>query len=279
MQYERKRLFILSMRIRNGKREGATMSLIQTYGDFAAFYDQLMTDVDYDAWAQYLLGLLQQNGILPGETVLDCACGTGEITLRLHKAGYHMTGADLSERMLEIAQQKARKAGAKIAFVRQSLQSISVHKPVSAVTCACDGENYLLSEADVLAFFTGANRALKNGGMLLFDISSAYKLEHILGGQTFGEDEKDCTYLWQNCFDPKARLLEMRLAFFAPDGRGAYTRFDERHVQRAHTPEELITLLQQAGFAVEGVYDAFTKEAPNAKSERIQFVARKMSAV
>ena len=253
--------------------------MTQAYEKFAAYYDRLMADVDYSAWADYLVALLQENGVLPEQTVLDCACGTGEITLRLHRAGYRTTGADASESMLERAQQKARKSGAKIAFVQQTLQSICVHKPVSAITCACDGVNYLLSREDVLAFFSGANRALKEGGLLLFDVSSAYKLEHILGGQMFGEDEPECTYLWQNCFDPESRLLEMRLAFFTPDGKGAYNRFDERHVQRAHTQAELTELLQRAGFLVEGVYDAFTKQPPQADSERIQFVARKVATI
>jgi ubiquinone/menaquinone biosynthesis C-methylase UbiE len=165
--------------------------MTKAYEEFAAYYDRLMADVDYDRWAKYLLELLQANGVEPDQSILDCACGTGEITLRLHKAGYRMTGADVSARMLEIAQQKARKAGAKIAFVQQQLQQLSVHKPVAAITCACDGVNYLLSPEDVSAFFTGANRALKNGGLLLFDISSEYKLEKILGGQTFGEDEPE----------------------------------------------------------------------------------------
>ena len=251
----------------------------RAYDEFAAYYDRLMADVDYDAWAAYLAGLLREGGVLPEQAVLDCACGTGEITLRLHKAGYRMTGADVSETMLAQAQQKARKAGAKIAFVRQAMQELCVHKPVSAITCACDGVNYLLTLNDVSQFFSGANRALKEGGLLLFDISSAYKLEKILGGQTFGEDEQDCTYLWQNCFDEQSSLLEMRLAFFTPDGKGAYNRFDERHVQRAHTQQELTALLEQTGFSVEGVYDAFTRNPALEQSERIQFVARKTRSV
>lgn len=256
-------------------KKEAENTLLQAYNAFAALYDPLMADVDYAEWTNYLLELLQLGDILPGEPILDCACGTGEITIRLQKAGYQLTGADLSPRMLEIAQQKARKAGAKITFVCQPMQKICVHKPVSAINCACDGVNYLLSDADVDDFFSGANQALKDGGLLLFDISSAYKLEHVLGGQTFGEDRKDCTYLWQNYYDPKSRLLEMRLAFFTPDGNGAYQRFDERHVQRAHTQQEMIAALERGGFDVIGVYDAFTKTAPKDASERIQFVAKK----
>ncbi len=255
----------------------AAKKMAQAYDEFAAYYDRLMADVDYTVWADYLAQLLQSFGVLPGQPVFDCACGTGEITLRLDRAGYRMTGADCSERMLEIAATKARKAGATIAFIRQQMQQIRLHKPVSAITCACDGVNYLLTQKDVLAFFRGANNALRDQGVLLFDVSSAYKLAHILDGQTFGEDEAACTYLWQNCFDPQTRLLEMRLAFFTPDGKGTYKRFDERHVQRAHTQQELTELLTQAGFSVEGIYDAFTKDAPNLLSERIQFAARKVS--
>ena len=261
-----------------GKRR-RQREMAQSYQEFAAYYDRLMMDVDYGAWASYLLELLQSCGVKPEQSILDCACGTGELTLHLHKAGYRMTGADASTHMLEQAAAKARKAGAKIAFVQQQLQKIGVHKPVSAITCACDGVNYLLTREDVLAFFQGANRALRDYGVLLFDISSAYKLEHILGGQTFGEDEADCTYLWQNCFDPKARLLEMRLAFFTPNGAGAYRRFDERHVQRAHEVDALTRLLEEAGFAILGVYDAFTKNAALSTSERIQFVAQKTRQV
>ena len=248
------------------------------YGEFAAVYDRLMTDVDYKSWSNYICALLKSGGVLPGSSVLDCACGTGEITLRLQKEGYLLTGADRSEQMLELAQLKARKAGQRIPFICQDMRKISLHKPVHAINCACDGVNYLLSDADLDAFFSSAYDALIDGGLLLFDVSSAYKLEHVLGGQTYGEDRTDCTYLWQNCFDPKSGLLEMRLNFFVPDGQGKYTRFDERHVQRAHELKAILAALERAGFHIVGVYNAFTTEPPKDNSERIQLVARKGAA-
>ena len=249
--------------------------MTQAYEEFAAVYDRLMADVDYSAWADYLIALLEKNGVLSTDAVLDAACGTGEVTLRLQRAGYRLTGADRSERMLEVAQRKCRTAGFRIPFICQDLRALSLHKPASAITCVCDGVNYLLSGTDLAEFLSAANRSLKQDGLLLFDISSAYKLEHVLGGQTFGDDDPACTYLWQNCFDPKTRLLEMRLSVFQPDGGGAYRRFDERHVQRAHTETEIETALESAGFSVEGKYGAFTMDAPKPQSERIQFVAQK----
>ena len=243
------------------------------YGRFAAVYDSLMRSVDYDAWAEYIVSILAEHNVHPGDSILDCACGTGELSIRLSKRGFFVTGIDRSEEMLGIAQKKARLAGQKIPFVCQDMRALALHKPVSAVVCACDGVNYLLSKKDVSSFFSSVHAALKPSGALLFDVSSAYKLECVLGGQTYGEDTSDCAYLWQNAFDPESRLIEMNLSFFVPDGAGKYSRFTERHVQRAHTTEELLEALGKAGYSNCRAYEAFSKNEPNAASERIQFSA------
>lgn len=245
------------------------------YGRFAAVYDSLMRSVNYDTWAAYIVSLLAEQNVHPGDFILDCACGTGELSIRLSKLGFLVTGVDRSEEMLEIAQKKARLVGQKIPFVCQDMRALSLHKPVSAVVCACDGVNYLLTKKDVSSFFNSAFAALKPNGALLFDVSSAYKLECVLGGQTYGEDTSECAYLWQNAFDPESRLIEMNLSFFVPDGAGKYTRFTERHVQRAHTVEELQSVLVKSGFTDCRAYEAFTRIEPNAASERIQFSAGK----
>ncbi len=248
------------------------------YERFAGVYDELMQDVDYDAWAGYVVGLLQEYGATGDDAVFDCACGTGALSLRLAKAGYRVTGFDRSAAMLGRAQAKARSAGLSIPFVCLDMRSLAAHRPAKAVTCACDGVNYLLSAADAEAFFRSAHSVLQEDGLLLFDVSSPYKLEHVLGGSTFGEDRTECAYLWRNAFDPQSRLLEMDLTFFLPDGRGTYERYFERHVQRAHTAAELTGAISRAGFEPLAVYEAFTKREPVPESERLQFVARKRAA-
>ncbi|MEA5059528.1 MAG: class I SAM-dependent methyltransferase [Candidatus Pelethousia sp.] len=242
----------------------------EAYGQFASLYDPLMREVDYDGWAAYLASFLP-----PGLAVADCACGTGEITLRLAHKGFRMIGVDISTDMLEVAAGKARKAGLPIPFICQDMRQLALHKPCGAVVCACDGVNYLDSPEAAFRFFRAAWNALEPEGLLLFDVSSAYKISHVLSCNTFAEEQEACAYIWRNAYDDRNRLLEMELTFFKREEGGLYRRFTERHLQRAHSRQELLKALDRAGFEA-CVYDAFTKEPPKEKSERLQFVARRI---
>lgn len=239
------------------------------YENFAALYDPLMGDVDYNMWADYIASFLPEGRL----NIVDCGCGTGEITLRLAGLGHQLTGVDISEEMLMIAAQKARKAARHIPFVRQDMRKLSLHRKVDAVVSACDGVNYLLDSGEVREFLDSAFRCLKPGGMLLFDISSEYKLSHILGCNTFAEDDGERAYIWKNCYDPQSRLVEMELSFFVREGE-QYRRFQEIHIQRAHIQAEITELMGAAGFEPE-CYEAFSRDAVGEETERIQFVGRK----
>lgn len=241
------------------------------YGKFASVYDSLMTDFDRDAWAEYLLSFIPN-----GASVAECACGTGEMSLRLAKAGRRVTASDISEQMLYEAAKKQREAGlanADLRFVRMDMRRLALHRKVDFVVACCDGVNYLTSPADVRAFFRAAHDSLVPGGMLLFDVSSRYKLSEVLGCNCFVDNGEETAYLWQNVYDESSKLIRMELSFFKKQG-ALYERFDETHIQRAHSEREIGSWLDNAGFEYEA-YRAFTREPVSPNDERIQFAARK----
>lgn len=239
------------------------------YGKFAGLYDPLMKDVDYDRWAGYIASFLPEGSL----RIADCACGTGEMTLRLAKLGHTLTGVDISDDMLRVASEKARKAALKIPFICQDMAKLTLHRPQDAIVCACDGVNYLDSIEDAAEFFAAAYNALKPKGMLLFDISSKYKLERVLDCNTFAEDDGERAYIWKNCYDPESRLISMELSFYEKQG-DMYRRFEEKHIQRAHGEDELISAMERAGFDAKA-YSFLTMENTKEDDLRIQFIGRK----
>jgi SAM-dependent methyltransferase len=77
------------------------MELYNSPRQYDIEYDDLKDDIPY-----YL------DRIAPkGSSVLELACGTGRVTMELAKAGFSMTGLDISEAMLSTAKAKAAAEG------------------------------------------------------------------------------------------------------------------------------------------------------------------------
>ncbi|MPN36797.1 hypothetical protein SDC9_184308 [bioreactor metagenome] len=180
----------------------------------------------------------------------------------------------MSGDMLELAMEKARNNGVRVPFVQQNICALRLHKPVDAITCTCDGVNYILHRAQVKNFFESAAKALRPKGLLLFDISSKYKFEHVLGGNVFAQEDDDTCCIWRSAYDEKARECQLDITCFIREN-DSFRRFYETHIQRAYEIGELCELLGIAGYEILAVYGHLTCELPRAGCERIQFVARK----
>lgn len=244
------------------------------YQEFAAVYDRFMDDFDYPAWADYYLEILKRQGYGGGE-ICECGCGTGSLSIELLKRGVKLISSDISEDMLRIASDKARRSGVRARFVREDMRALKLPHSVAAVICACDGVNYLTSQGDVQSFFTAAFDALKSGGVLAFDISSRHKLENVLGNGFFGEERDDAAYLWQNSLDAQKHIVDMDITFFVQERGGLYRRFAERQTQRAHSADEIATWISECGFDKISVFGDRTFDAPHEDEMRLHFTAVK----
>lgn len=244
------------------------------YAAFAGIYDLLMDDVDYAGWAEYYLRLIALAGVQP-KKLCDCACGTGAMSVQFALMGVKVTGADISGDMLEQAQHRARQTGVQVMFIEQDMCALTLPRPVDAIVCACDGVNYLTDDARLNAFFRRANACLRPGGALAFDISSAYKLKHILGDNFFGEERDDVAYLWSNHFDANAQTVTMDLTFFVREADGRYRRFTEIHTQKAHDAGHIDALLKVNGFDDIRIFGDRRFEAPAEDEQRIHFLCVK----
>lgn len=241
------------------------------YQDFAYYYDRFMKNVNYQKWTDQVEKIFQKYDKRP-KFIVDLACGTGGVTNVLAERGYQVVGVDLSEDMLFVAREKARKSGLRVSYVCQDMAELTLHRPVDAILCMCDGFNYILYEKKLKQTMLRIARYLKPGGILVFDISSYYKLSSILGNHTMADDDEQISFIWMNHFDRETSLLEMNLTFFEKQG-SLYKRSNETHWQRAYYAEEMIDLLKECGFTDIASYSSNDLNPPGKRSQRIFFSA------
>jgi SAM-dependent methyltransferase len=242
------------------------------YGEFAGSYDLFMDNIPYDAWTEYLSGLLSEYGV-DGGLVLELACGTGNMTGRMADRGYDMIGLDLSEDMLEIAREKC---SSQVLFLRQDMREMELYGTVSAIYCVCDGMNYLLEPQDLQKVFVSANNYLEPGGVFVFDMKTEYFYQNVLGNRMIAENRDDASFLWENEYHPDTKINEYILTVYRleDEKRDLFSRCDELHYQRAYDIGQVQELLETAGMEFVAVYDAFTRTPPVPESERVYFIAR-----
>lgn len=246
---------------------------MEAYTSFAQVYDTFMDNIPYEEWGEYLTGLLEEYGVKNG-LVLELGCGTGSMTEILAAKGYDMIGADNSEEMLEIAMEKRDESGHDILYLLQDMREFELYGTVSAVVSVCDSVNYITEEEELEEVFRLVNNYLDPKGIFIFDFNTKYKYQKVLGDRTIAEKRDECSFIWDNYYYEDEEMNEYGLTLFIQEKGNLYRKFEEVHLQRAYTLEQMIRLVKKSGLEFVTAYDAFTREQPTDTSERIYMVAR-----
>lgn len=246
---------------------------MSSYDFLAGCYDALTYDVDYSAWADYIEKHFRKNP-LPGNTVLDLACGTGSLTRELALRGYEMIGVDRSPEMLSQAAEKNRGAApVEPIFLCQSMEKLDLYGTVDACVCCLDSVNYVTDPKKLRRAFERVRLFLAPGGLFLFDINSPAKLEG-LDGQVFLDETEDTYCVWRAEFSRRICSYFMDI-FRLDEATGQWDRGEELHRERAYSVPELTTMLSEAGFVEARTWGELKMRPPRPGEQRIFFTARK----
>lgn len=215
----------------------------------AAVYDAIMADVEYDAWADFVLTYARDGG-LEAKTALDLACGTGGFTRELLNAGLVVTGLDGSADMLN----EARRRLSGVTFVQADLREFQLDRTFDLVTCVFDSLNNLLTPEDLSAAFGRIHAHLHAGGLLACDLNTRLGVRELWEGDAIegvvnAPDGQEVHYHWSHHFDPQAELGVVQAFCRIQQENGEVQEFVETHRERGYDPPELSELLQRAGFA------------------------------
>lgn len=214
------------------------------YRFLAPWYDKLTGDVPYERFADFYEAEFRRDG---GEfqLLLDLCCGTGTLTNVLSRRGYEMIAVDSSVEMLMEAQGKSADLETPPLFLCQDAAALDLYGTVDAAVCSLDGMNYIPPE-DLPEVFRRLRLFVRPGGLLIFDIRTPDFLRS-LDGDVFVDEQEDVLCLWRADFEEELPAIIYGMDIFSRQGR-LWQRESEEHVEYAHEPAALRTLLEQAGF-------------------------------
>lgn len=249
---------------------------MNSYDGFANSYDLLTSNVDYQKRGNYFHQILLQHGKQSG-ILLDLACGTGTLSEFFARLNYDVIGVDASEEMLNVAMEKKCESQSDIIYLKQNMQDLDLFGTVDIVICALDSFNHIVDEQELRQVFERISLFLNEDSLLIFDMNTVYKHEHILNNQTYIYDLDEVYCVWQNTLLDH-HIVEIHLDIFEyEEESNCYYREQEHFYERAYTREQICFALDKAGFELLKEYDEDSFQPPLETSQRVVYVARNLT--
>ncbi len=198
--------------------------------------------------------------------VLDLACGTGMLAMKLSPRVASVLGIDRSREMIEIACGKAKKSK-NVTFKTGDMRRLKCKLKFDLCTCSFDSINYILTYSDLLSVFRRIYDCLNDGGLFIFDSNTEVHFAKFDG----------ITFTLETKLGPVTQSVR-----FAPSRKRNVVTFDfpggrlERHIQRPYNLRELAPKLKKAGFKILSKCRNMKGDRYTARAQRIFIVAHKV---
>jgi SAM-dependent methyltransferase len=182
--------------------------------------------------------------------VLDIACGTGPHLARLADRGYQMVGLDLSPDNIRFLGNRLLAGGHRGELIVGDMTDFRLARPVDAAICMQDSQGHLLTNEQLLAHLRCVGRALRRGGLYVFDRYMASSWTNPARSWSWlrrrGRITVRASFSALNDVDPVTQVFRERLTLEAVEN-GTRRTYRQTHLSRMVFPQELRALVDLAG--------------------------------
>lgn len=238
---------------------------LKAYSGVAYIYSDLMRDVNYTLWAEYIREIAKPY-LKPRPKVLELSAGTCILAEKLKRYYKDLTASDISFEML--TQQPNKKNILKVCC---NMKALPFKNKFDLIYSTFDSLNYLTSKKSVIDCLKGIRKILTDDGIFTFDVSlekNSYKhqKQHIKKGKL-----NDFIYDRQSIYIPASRIHKN--IFYIRDKND--NLYIEVHRQKIYKFETWFELIEKSGSVVTDCLEIFTVRKGKADSHRVQFIVKK----
>ncbi|PID59278.1 MAG: hypothetical protein CR986_06625 [Ignavibacteriae bacterium] len=124
--------------------------------------------------------ILSNTKISKGAKILDAACGAGRHSIKFAKEGFDVTGFDLSQTLLNIAERNAKLNSTNIKFLNSDLRSFNTESKFDLIVNLFTSFGYFETDEENFAFIKTAYKLLQDSGYYILDYLNKNYVEHNL---------------------------------------------------------------------------------------------------
>ena len=240
------------------------------YEDFSYIYDKLSFDIDYEGYAKNILNLVDKYNIKK-ENMLELAAGSGMLTHYFFDEFKNIDALDISPDMLNVFAEKYDNDNVNLIYY----DMVEFENPdkYDLIVILLDSINYVTDPKELQKLFDNCYKNLKDGGLLVFDMNSEYKMKEVFGSNCYVYEYEDIFYTWDNFYEDD--LIDMHLNFFVENKDGSYDRIYEYQLERVYSIDQVSQKVKEAGFHDIKTYDEDDFGPVKVDSLRILFSAVK----
>jgi ubiquinone/menaquinone biosynthesis C-methylase UbiE len=198
--------------------------------------------------------------------VLEIACGTGSVLALLDKR-YELSGLDLSQGMIDVAQKKIRKG----TFYKRDMTSFSIDEKFDVIFCVFDSINHLVKFSDWEKTFKSVKNHLAPGGVFIFDINTEFKLASLTSGGLFTRKFGNNYIIMDISLLPK-NVMNWNVRVFEKSSKSTYSMYEENIKEVSFSASRIRNSLDKYFSFVKVIDPKRTRPAKN--SRMLYFVCK-----
>ncbi len=224
--------------------------------------------------------LTEQWARATGGPLLDLACGTGRMALRMAALGYQVMGMDITPEMIARARQKAAQQAVSIDWVVADARTFHLQKQFSFIYMLENAWQFFLTREDQEALLARVREHLLPEGCFLFETRNPsprnlLEVRHP-GGDTYATpDGGQLVVTEQQHYDPMTQIQHYtrHLTFHHPGGEPSEKTL--RVALRYVFPQEMEALLFYNGFQIRSCYGSWQQDPLTATSRSMIYVCQR----
>lgn len=258
------------------------------YDNFAYYYDLQYSQRDSRQDLDFYRELARKAGANP--RLLELACGSGRLTIPLAKAGFRITGLDLSEPMLDIARQKVAQESPevqkRVKLVQgdmRNLDEVLGNEQFDMIFIAINSFQHLLTQADQLACLQSVRKHLAPVGLFIVDVFNPEEKENYpadgrmeFNGTVYNPERHSAVQIFLSTLArPAEQQRDYHFFYDEMFADGTLKRTVARLTLRYFYRYELQLLLERAGFSITDLYGSYYFDEYAAGSDKLIYICRK----